>query len=191
MAKVKTNPIVELIRGKVGDLVFKRFGDEVILSRIPDMEDREPTQAQLDAQKDFKQAALYGKTVIEADDDAKELYEQASKAKRKPLFSLMVADFYHAPSIDEIDLSEYGGQPDDPIAVRAHDDFQVTGVSISIADAGGQTIESGAAGETKAGSGLWVYRATQTVAPGTTVRIGVTATDRPKHIGEAEQEKTL
>lgn len=46
MAKVKTNPIIEQIRGKVGDLVFKRYGDSVILARVPDTENREVTPAQ-------------------------------------------------------------------------------------------------------------------------------------------------
>jgi len=49
MAKVKTNPIIEQLRGKVGDLVFKRYGDEVVLTRVPDVEGREPTDKQLDS----------------------------------------------------------------------------------------------------------------------------------------------
>ncbi len=34
MAKVKTNPIIEQLRGKIGDLVFKRYGDEVVVARM-------------------------------------------------------------------------------------------------------------------------------------------------------------
>ena len=36
MAKVKFNPVLEQIRGQVGDLVFKHYGDEVIVGRKPD-----------------------------------------------------------------------------------------------------------------------------------------------------------
>lgn len=64
MAKVKLNPILEQVRGQVGDLVFKRYGDEVIISRKPDMEGVEPTEAQLAAQGRFREAALYGKMVM-------------------------------------------------------------------------------------------------------------------------------
>jgi len=46
MAKVKLNPILEQVRGQVGDLVFKRYGEEVVISRKPDLEGREPTPAQ-------------------------------------------------------------------------------------------------------------------------------------------------
>ena len=45
MARVRLNPILEEIRGQVGDLVFKRYGDQVIISRKPEMEDRESHRA--------------------------------------------------------------------------------------------------------------------------------------------------
>ena len=32
MAKVKLNPILEQIRGQVGDLVFKRYGEKTVIS---------------------------------------------------------------------------------------------------------------------------------------------------------------
>ena len=45
MAKVKLNPVLEQLRGQVGDLVFKRYGDEVVISRKPDLEGIEPSEA--------------------------------------------------------------------------------------------------------------------------------------------------
>jgi hypothetical protein len=89
----------------------------------------------------------------------------------------MVADFLNAPSVDEIDLSEYTGAVGDAIVIQAHDDFDVTGVSVSLADAGGNPVESGEAVETPAGSGRWVYMAT--------------AMDRPGGTAEAEEEKAV
>ena len=35
MAKVKLNPVLEQIHGKIGDLVFKYYGDEMIVGRKP------------------------------------------------------------------------------------------------------------------------------------------------------------
>jgi len=81
----------------VGDLVFKRYGDEVLISRKPDSEGVEPTEAQLAHRERFRQAALYGRLVM-ADPEAKVLYEGAAKAKGQPIFSLMVADFPSANS---------------------------------------------------------------------------------------------
>ncbi|MBN1995613.1 MAG: hypothetical protein JW953_23195 [Anaerolineae bacterium] len=190
MAKVKLNPVLERIRGQVGDLVFKRYGEEVIISRKPDFEDREWTAAQLTARERFRQATLYGKMVM-ADAGAKALYEEAAAAKGQPIFSLTIADFLNAPSIDEVDLSGYGGTAGDEIVVRASDDFAVTAVNVSLADTGGAEIESGAAVETPPNSGRWVYPSTAAVAPGTTVRIGVTVTDRPGGVVTATEEKAV
>ncbi len=77
-----------------------RSGDEIVLSRPPDTEGREWTEAQVTHRERFRQAAIYGKMVM-ADPEAKAVYEEVAKAKGKPVFSLMVGDFRNAPSIDE------------------------------------------------------------------------------------------
>jgi len=46
MAEVKLNPVMEQIRGKVGDLVFRRYEDEVVIARKPDLSGRTPTPGQ-------------------------------------------------------------------------------------------------------------------------------------------------
>ena len=72
----------------------------------------------------FRQAALYGKMVM-ADAEAKAIYEEVAKARGKPVFSLTVADFFNAPSVDEVDLSGYTGAVGDEIVILARDDFDV------------------------------------------------------------------
>jgi len=188
MAHVKTNPIIEQLRGKVGDLVFKRYGDEIIISRKPDLAGREPTAAQAGVRERFRQAALYGKMVM-ADPATKTIYEAAAKAKGQPVFSLTVADFFNAPSVDEVDLSGYAGRVGDAIVARAHDDFDVTALKVAVTQADGSAVEEGAATETPPKSGRWVYQATAAVPTGTTVKITVTATDRPGHAGVKEASK--
>ena len=64
MAKVKLNPVMEKFCGKIGDLVFKHYGNEVIVGRNPDRLDIQPTQAQLEHQERFQQAVLYGRLVM-------------------------------------------------------------------------------------------------------------------------------
>jgi hypothetical protein len=190
MAKVKLNPILEQIRGKVGDLVFKRYGDGVVIAQKPDMSGREFSQAQLTAQDRFRQAIVFGKTVM-ADPEAKALYDEVADAKGKPVFSLTVADFFHAPSVDEIDLSGYSGGVGDEIIILARDDFAVQGVNVQLTDSAGTPLEDGPAEETPVDSGRWIYTASTAVQPGTTVRIAVTAEDRPGGVGEGQGEVTL
>ena len=190
MGKVKLNPILEQLSGQVGDLVFKRYGDETIISRKPDLSGVEATPAQMAVRERFREAALYGKLVM-ADPETKALYTEAAKAKGKPVFSLTIADFFNAPSVSEVDLSAYSGAIGDAIIIMANDDFSVLSVDVALNDGDSNLLESGAAVENPAKSGRWVYAATSAVATGTTVRIAVTASDRPGGVGSAEEEKAL
>ena len=190
MAKVKLNPVLEQIRGQVGELVFKHYGDEVIVGRKPDRSGVLPSYIQLEHQERFRQAVLYGRLVM-ADPEMKADYEKVAKTKGKPLFSLTVADFFNEPVIDEVDLSGYSGQAGNPIIVRAHDDFKVTRLLVTVSDSSGEEIENGEAVETPPNGGRWVYTAISNLAQGTTVRIAVIVNDQPGGEGEAMTEKTL
>ncbi|MBT7600415.1 MAG: hypothetical protein HN560_05020 [Anaerolineae bacterium] len=190
MEKVKLNPILEQISGQVGDLVFRRYGDETIIGQKPDMSGVEASPAQVAARARFREAALYGKMVM-ADPETKALYSEAAKAKGKPAFSLTVADFFNAPSVDEVDLSAYSGAVGDAIIIMASDDFAVSSVNVALSDGAGSPLESGAAVETPPDSGRWLYSAITSVATGTTVRIAVTASDLPGSVGTAEEEKAV
>lgn len=177
MAKIKLNPVLERVRGKIGDLVFRRYEDETILARKPDNTDQPQTAAQAAQRERFQLAARYAKAVF-ADPVQKAVYVEAAKAKGVPPFSLPIADYFNAPEIEGVDLSGYAGQIGDVIAIRAHDDFEVVGVEVIIRNTQGEVVERGAAG--RQGGDLWHYAATVQTA-GQPVAIEVTATDRPGH----------
>ena len=128
MAKVKLNPVLEQMRGQIGDLVFKHYSGDVVVGRKPDRSGVQPTDAQLQHQERFRQAVFYGQLVM-ADPEKKALYAEAAQASGKPLFSLTIADFFNAPAVDEVDLSAYTRGVGNPIAVRTHDDFAVVRVT--------------------------------------------------------------
>jgi hypothetical protein len=182
MAKVKLNPALVAIHGKVGDLVFKTFNHSEIVGKIPDRTGIVPTAAQLAQQQKFRLAAFYGKSVM-ADPISKKLYEDAADHKgMQAVFALMVADFLNEPVVDEVDLSAYAGKIGDVIKIRASDDVEVKGVTVTIRDQGGAVLEQGAAvfGE---GTGRWAYTATANLAQGQTASIEVTASDIPGNKG--------
>jgi hypothetical protein len=190
MAKVRLNPILERLSGAVGGLVFRQYGDGVVIARKPSFEGAEWSEAQLAARERFRQGALYGKAAL-ADPAARAFYQAAAETRGKPVFSLMVADYLNAPSIEQIEMDGYAGNAGDEIVVIAHDDLGVTGVTVRVADDGDYPIEIGAAVESPAGSGRWVYRAQTTVESGMTVQVTATATDRPGGLARAYAEKTV
>ncbi len=96
--KVKLNPILEGIRGQVGDRVFERYSGEVMISCKADPTSKPPSKAQTAHCERFREAMLYGKLVM-ADPEQSALYKETAAAKGKPVFSLMIADVFNAPSV--------------------------------------------------------------------------------------------
>jgi hypothetical protein len=82
--------------------------------------------------------------------------------------------------VDELSL---GGSAKPSCVMQAHDDFEVTGVTVSIRDAGGQAVESGAATRNPPDSGRWVYATRQAVDNVTGTAVTAMANDRPGNLG--------
>ena len=64
MAQVKLNPVLEGMHGQIGDLVFKQYQDQTVVSRKPETVTQPNSPAQLAVRDQFRLAALYGKTVL-------------------------------------------------------------------------------------------------------------------------------
>lgn len=190
MSKVKLNPVIEQLRGQIGDLVFKRYHDRTILSRKPDSSDRPWSAAQMLHRERFGQASRYGRQVM-ADPALRALYQAAATACKQPLFSLIVGDYLNAPVVQRVDLEAFQGASGDRIVVDAQDDFSVTRVRVEVRSNGGAVLESGEALETPAGSGQWRYTVQTNLASGTTVQVEAQAYDRPGGMGRLEVQKTV
>lgn len=188
MASIRLNPVLDRVRGKVGDLVFKKRGDSKYLARKPDFSNLQPSAAQREVREKFSRAVAYAK-LVSADPTAKAPYEAAAASRKKTAFNLMVGDYFNAPQVQDVDLALYSGQPGDTITVRAADDFEVTGVTVTITDAGNVVLESGAAVKSESYPGRWVYTATTAVQDVATATITATATDRPGNTGSLAAAK--
>lgn len=177
MAKVKLSSALIRARGKMGNVVFRKYHDEVIVAHVPDMSGHTPTDKQASHRQRFKLAVLYGHTVL-ADPAKKAVYEATAKVKGLSVFAVTVADFLNAPVVDQIDVSAYNGKAGDTLRITASDDFEIAGVEVAIHDTGGAVLEHGAA---TAADGVWNYVTTTDLPPGHPISIEVTATDRPGH----------
>ena len=104
MAIVRIKPGYENIRLSRGNLVLKHYGAVTVLSRKPTFRNRKFTEAQKACQERFREAALVAKRLM-ADPRARAVYEGEARQKGKPARSLIIADYLHAPSVHEIDIS--------------------------------------------------------------------------------------
>ena len=178
MARVRLNPALASFLGEVGDLVFKMRYGKVYAAQKPDSKPHSSTDAQKSARMRFRQATVYAKQVM-ADPEEREPYELAAKKKQTLIQNVIIADFLTAPSVDQIDLRCYDGRAGGTIRIRASDDFDVTGVTVSISGSEGEPIEHGAAVLSSMAWGRWVYTTTASIPAGTNVCVEATATDGP------------
>jgi len=120
-----------------------------------------------------------------ADETAKSEYE-AKATGLANAYNVAVADFFHAPNIDEIDVTQYQGEVGDAIRIRVTDDFKVQQVHLAIYNADGSLVEMGDAVK-QANTVDWVYVATAANESTAGDRIVIRASDKPGNIAEQEQ----
>lgn len=64
MAISKNNIVTETLSGKVGNIIFKNYGDKTVISKYPDMSKVVKTEKQKENQLQFKAAQAYAKSIL-------------------------------------------------------------------------------------------------------------------------------
>ncbi len=73
MALSKNNIVTDSLSGKIGNVIFKNYGDRTVVSKYPDMSKVVKTESQLENQYLFKAAHTYAKNML-ADSKKKEAF---------------------------------------------------------------------------------------------------------------------
>ena len=94
MAKIKLSPVLEEIRGRLGNYVFRRtHTGEVILSKVPDMSKVKWSKAQKAHRQRFKKAVAYARAAM-AEPKVRAVYEKMAAKKNKRPFDMAVSDYF-------------------------------------------------------------------------------------------------
>jgi hypothetical protein len=144
------------------------------------------SEKQKEHRQEFRQAVLYAQSAV-ASPETQEVYKAAAATKKgRTPFNIAVADYFHAPEIHRIDLSDYTGQPGDTIRIEVSDDTLVKMVAVSITNADGSLVEEGEA-QSDASGHLWTYTATEVNDNTEGDKITVFVKDLPENITQEEQ----
>jgi len=185
MAESKNNIITHGLSGKVGDLiVFRNRNGKTVVANTPKERTGELSAAQKEQQKRFQQATIYAKSALTSP-ETKQAYKEAAD-EGESAYNVAVADFMHAPDIEEINFSKYTGKVGSTITITVTDDFKVAEVSVTILNEDGTEVEHGMA-QLAAGGLQWIYTATADNNALTGDKIIIRASDMPGHITEKEQ----
>jgi len=143
MSKVKDNIITSGLSGKLGkQIVFRQWGGDTFLSKAPVKSESLLKKEMYEKNRTlFKKATAYAKKAM-SDQELKQSYKNKCNL-RQNAYVRAVQDFFIAPSIEEIDLSNYTGEANSFIRVYATDDFRVNRVQVMIKDEQNQELETG------------------------------------------------
>lgn len=185
MAESKNNVITHGLSGLIGDMIVfrSRFG-KTIVSTKPKERTGEPSEVQKAHKAKFQQAILYAKAAIN-DPETMQGYKDASGNGVTP-YNVAVADFFQAPDVQEVNLSNYSGKVGDTISIKVTDNFMVKEVSVTILNADGSEVEHGNA-VANAGTLEWIYTAKAANASLDGDKIVIRASDLPGNISEKEE----
>jgi hypothetical protein len=186
MANSNNSVITGKLRGTLGkELVFREWQGKTVVAKAPKARKGDPTPGQVQAQETFLLASIYGKAVMDGQDQGiKDAYTAALRP-RQNLFARAVQDFLSPPVVKTIGTGNYTGIVGSKITVRAVDDFRVIGVRVEISAANGSLLEKGDAVQQVNGVD-WIYTATQANNPLTASKIKAIATDVPGNEGTLE-----
>jgi hypothetical protein len=185
MAESKKNDVILGMSGKFGEMfVFRQKDGKTIASRAPGPRTAEPTSGQQAVRSKFQLAVLYGKTIM-ADEPTKQAYKDRA-APGQSAYNVAIADFFQAPNIVEVDLSQYTGQTGQRIRIRVTDDFEVTSVALTIHNQDGTLQEEGDAVQSE-NKLDWIYTTNSANASLSGDKITIMATDTPANMTKKEQ----
>lgn len=156
MSKVTNNIVTRGLSGQLGkQLVFRNINGKTIVSRSP-VSTKAPNEVQMANRNKFQLATLYAKNAI-SDAIRKAIYQSKSGDGKSP-YNIAVADFFNAPDIQSIDLTNYFGEVGDTILIKVTDDVKVESVQVEIMNADGSLVERGNAVQNSPLD--WLYTAT-------------------------------
>lgn len=162
----------------------RQVGNQLIVTERPKQK-QQLSEKVMKARERFLDASYYA-AKQNADPVSKALYEKGMTEKTNSAYAAALKDYLIAPKVEFITAIDYRGRINDPIAIRANDDFMVTRVKVEILGADGSLIEEGDAVTNDAARNLWNYtaKALNAAPAGTTIR--ATAFDRPGNVGSLE-----
>ena len=184
MARTVLNPALRLLKGRIGNYVFRCQPDgSITVSKASLLRpDRKLSPSQSAQVERFKQAMLRYRSILQ-DPATRAAYERlyVARGSHGRLHALVVGDIMRPPLVTTLDLSDYRGLFGDTILVKAEDSLAVASLSLVVRDLTAacdvETDQVVYTPQCLASVVEWHYRSRVAVPPAHTVEVRVTAFD--------------
>lgn len=139
MASMTLNQLIEILRGKLGHLVFRQRPDgKVIVSSTPHYRKGKASQKQKDHRQKFGTNARQAKLLARQYPIYAELaHTENARGAWKSAYNFALSDCLHPPVIHRVERGE------GCIRVEATDNIMVVNVSVTVFDEQDQVVEVG------------------------------------------------
>jgi hypothetical protein len=138
MARVKLNAALDQIRGALGDVVFKQYGDLTVLAQKPRKSSKPRSPKQVANQERVKEAAGYGVAVSRTPELRAICAPRVTK--RLTVYQIAFGDFMKRPVVHAVDVSGLG-PAGGRVVVHATDNFEVVRVQVAPIGPAGEVAE--------------------------------------------------
>lgn len=148
MARIREDGFTPKIRGKLGAVIYKWYGNKCVVQKLPARRKRRQTPRLKASHANMAAASVYADRV-QVDPEAFAFYQTHARKRRITVRSLAMSDFMRDPAVSFSAVAYVTGRIGDTVWVDTEDLFRVTSVQVSICDAGGRLMESGMAARRK------------------------------------------
>jgi hypothetical protein len=176
MATSTTNVLTRGYHGRIGTLVFRRWGQKTVVSAVADYTGRTWSKAQKSNRDRFRDAMDYARKAMN-DPEQMNLYRKKAKGKQT-LWNVAVSDYMLKPRMNEMLVMDKHGRKRNTSRNEAKDKAGVKGVIVSIVNSRGFEVEGGIADQMPY-TGHWVYNPEGNNPLWKGIKIVVKATDPP------------
>jgi hypothetical protein len=183
MAIANDNIIMRFQRGRIGDLIFRVWGENTVVSKAPDYSKIPRSEAQKANSNRFRGATRYGRRVL--NDPVAYAFYDKRRRRNQTVWNVAISDYMKRPRIAEVDVWNYNGQAGNTIRVKTIDNYGIASVIVMIINALGVEVESGMAVKIT-GSEVWDYKTKNENPEWRGGRVVVRVSDRPGNVTRAE-----
>ena len=184
MARLKLNPMSGGLRGRIGDLIFRRVNGKTIVTSYSEKAQK-PSAAQLKSREKFQAASRYAQSVAR---DLSLMEEYLAIAKHKKLYSAHVAASVDYLSKIKLEAIRILPVPDDKKAmfsIKLVDNYKGKSMHVTISNKDGTLIERGEASFTF-GDSFWIYNSTTLQVIPNDLNFKLVVTDRMGNVSSFE-----
>jgi hypothetical protein len=175
MAKVKKNPALDGLSGKLGNVVYKTYGDDTYVGKMPVF--TVPWSPDQTAHRSRMKVASHYAEAVEINPEARAYYvAKLKKKKRLTVRNAAISDFFTKPEVSDLSVSCGSDRVGAKGTVWAAERWGIRQVDFTLRRLDKTVIEQGTATLTQ---GEWRYTFTQPLPAGVDWEIVANATDLP------------